>query len=115
MVFFLGRENGGVRTSLLLILLLFSFGISGFILIEGFSFTDAFYMTLITVSTVGFEEIRPLSPEGRLFTSFLIIGGISIWAYSLTNIVRAIVDGELRQARLKKKMDKEISLSLIHI
>ena len=50
-----------------------SIGIIGFMIIEGFSFSESFFMTIITVSTVGFQEVHPLSDVGRVFTVFLII------------------------------------------
>jgi len=48
-------------------------GMIGFMIIEGYTANEAFYMTIITISTVGYKEIRPLSEEGRLFTAILII------------------------------------------
>jgi len=53
---------------------------------------DSFYMTAITLSTVGFGEVEPLSPAGRLFTSVLILLGVGTLAYSLTRVVEALVE-----------------------
>lgn len=80
-------------------LLIFSIliGVIGFMLIEHYKFIDAFYMTIITVSTVGFGVIRPLSPSGRLFASFLILTNIGIFAYSITNLAAFLINGEYRQ------------------
>ena len=58
-------------------------GVSGYHLLEGMNFIDALYMTITTITTVGFGEVQPLSPVGRLFTIGLIIGGVSIAAYAL--------------------------------
>src|SRR5947209_14808959 len=52
-------------------------GTAGFSLIEGYGIFDAFYMTLITITTVGYQEIRPLSHAGRVFNSFVIFFGVS--------------------------------------
>jgi voltage-gated potassium channel len=71
-------------------------GTLGYILIEGYSWMDAFYMTVITVSTVGFSEVVPLSMEGRLFTSFLIIGTFGTFAYTLSNVAKYVVLGKYR-------------------
>lgn len=69
-------------------------GIGGFIVIEGYNFLDAFYMTIITVATVGFQEVHPLSGSGRLFTAFLIITSFGTFAYAVTSISKYIIDGE---------------------
>lgn len=64
-------------------------------LVEGYTVSEAFYMTIITVSTVGFSEIYPLSSGGRLFTSFLIICSFGTFAYGITIISRSVLTGEL--------------------
>jgi voltage-gated potassium channel len=72
-------------------------GVIGFVLIEGYSFFDAFYMTVITVATVGFQEVHPLTDDGRLFTAFLIITSFGTFAYAVTSISKYVVDGEFNQ------------------
>jgi voltage-gated potassium channel len=69
-------------------------GIGGFIAIENYDFLEAFYMTIITVATVGFQEVRPLSDNGRLFTAFLIITSFGTFAYAVTSISKYVMDGE---------------------
>ncbi|PCJ82363.1 MAG: potassium channel protein [Bacteroidetes bacterium] len=85
-------------------------GSVGFVFLEGYSWIEAFYMTVITVSTVGFREVRELSPLGMIFTSFLIISSISAFAYSISALTTYFVDGEYhntyKAARLKKEIDK---------
>src|SRR6476469_1904432 len=58
-------------------------GTIGFRLIEGYSLFDAFYMTLITVTTVGYQELRPLTAKGRMFNSFLILFGVSAMFFAV--------------------------------
>jgi len=82
-------------------------GTLGFILIEHYPPFDAFYMTLITISTVGYEEVHPLSPAGRVFNSFLIIFGVTIMLLAIGGMTQAIIELELNQyfgKRRKKKM-----------
>jgi voltage-gated potassium channel len=79
--------------ALITILGLFAVGVLGYMLIEDFSFFDALYMTTITVSTVGFTEIKTLSAEGRLFTIGLIISSISVFAYAVTIITTNLIEG----------------------
>jgi voltage-gated potassium channel len=73
----------------LLILTLFA-GTVGYILIEGWAPFDAFYMTVITLATVGYGETNPLTPAGRVFTLFLILGGVSIVAYAFSTLTSII-------------------------
>lgn len=59
-------------------------GICGFVIIEGYTLREAFFMTVITISSVGYSEVRPLSSEGRIFTSLFILMNIGIFAYALS-------------------------------
>ena len=72
-------------------------GTVGYMLIDNYSFFDAFYMTVITVATVGYGEVQPLSIAGKLFTSFLIITSFGTFAYAVSYITKFVVDGELNQ------------------
>lgn len=72
-------------------------GSIGFMLVEGWGFFDSFYMTIITISTVGFNEVQELSDYGKLFTAFLIITSFGIFAYAVTAITSYVVGGEYKQ------------------
>jgi len=78
-------------------------GTVGFMVVEGWSFFEGFYMTIITISTVGFNEVQELSDAGKLFTSFLIITSFGTFAYALTSITSYIVGGEYKQYFLEYK------------
>jgi voltage-gated potassium channel len=80
-----------------LLLLVILVGISGYMLLENYSFHDAFYMTIITVGTVGFQEVHPLSPTGQIFTAFLIITGFGTFAYAISSVTSYVLDGEFRE------------------
>jgi voltage-gated potassium channel len=99
-----------VYIALLLLFTIILIGITGFIIIEGYSLGEAFYMTVITISTVGFNEVRPLSAEGRIFTAFLIIFSFSIFVYAVTSISNYVLDGEykvyFKDLRINKKVSK---------
>jgi len=71
-------------------------GTVGYIYLEDYSWMDAFYMTVITVSTVGFGEIAPLHPVGKLFTSLLIITTFGTFAYVISMITRYLISGQYR-------------------
>lgn len=70
-------------------------GILGFSIIEGYSLLESFYMTVITLSTVGFKEVRPLTGNGQIFTALLIISSFGIFAYAISVVTRSILTGEL--------------------
>jgi len=94
----------------LLILLCFSIGVSGYMIIENFTFLEALYMTVTTISTVGFQEVHPLSNSGRIFTIFLILSNIGLFFYGVTLIAKFIIEGEFRKFfkhyNVNKKMEK---------
>ncbi len=91
-----------------LYLFLLILGSGGYILIEGWPWTDSVYMTVITISTVGFGEIRPLSPFGRVFTGGLIVLGVSTTAYAISTLADVIVAGEFRSLIWRKRMQNRI-------
>ncbi len=88
--------------------LLLAVGWVGYVLIEGWSWTDSVYMTVITISTVGFGEIRPLSPAGRVFTGAMIIMGVSTTAYAFSTLADVIVAGEFRNLIGRRRMQNRI-------
>src|SRR5271170_6563479 len=98
-----------------LILAVLIVGVSGFMLIEHYSFLDAFFMTVNTVATVGFGEGHPLSDAGKVFTSFLIIFSIGTFAYSISVITTHIVEGEFQTYFKHYKVNRDIQKLNNHI
>lgn len=82
----------------------------GYVIIEGFNFLEAFYMTTISVTTAGFTEVRKLSDAGRVFTSFLLITSWGAFAFAITRITQYIINGEVnkyfKNRRLMTAIDK---------
>ncbi len=70
-------------------------GALGFMWIEGWSFLESLYMAVITISTVGFQEVHPLSDKGRLFATVLIVAGLTTAAYTFARVGQLILEGEL--------------------
>jgi len=89
--------------------IIFFIGILGYIFIEGYSLIDAFYMTTISLSTVGYGEVAELSDKGKLFTSVLILSGITVLVYALGNLTKFFIEGEMTNFIKGVKMKKEIS------
>jgi len=73
-------------------------------LIEGWSLSDAIYMTMITITTVGYGEVHPLTSGGRIFSIFLIVGGVSGALFVLSAIVEYVVEGKLGAILGRRRM-----------
>lgn len=84
-------------------------GVLGYAIIEGWSLFDSLYMTVITIASVGYGEVHPLSFHGRLFTIFLILCGSATLIYGLSILTAFIVEGELTDILRRRKMLKKIS------
>ena len=97
-----------VLVGLALLLAVLVTGTAGYMLIEGWSFIDALFMTVTTVTTVGFREVRPLDTEGRVFTIVLVLFGVGAAFYILTALVAAIIEGDLRQVFGARRMKMSI-------
>ena len=88
-----------------LLIFLAGFGTVGYVIIEGWTMFDAFYMTIITISTTGFKELHPISETGRVLTTFLIIAGVGTIAYMGGRAVQAIVEYQVfRRRKLHRKV-----------
>lgn len=79
-------------------------GITGFMIIESFRFLDALYMTVITITTIGYMEVHPLSDSGRVFTIVLIITSFSSFTYALARLTQFIASGEMADYFKNKKI-----------
>ncbi len=91
------------------ILLIFIFlGSLGYVWIEEWNYFDALWMTVITLTTVGYSEVRPLTPVGRVYSIFLMLAGIGVMFYIITGLARIIVEGEIRDALGKRKLQRTI-------
>ena len=90
-------------------------GTLGYITIENYPFIDAFYMTVITIATVGYGEIHELSAEGRIFTSFLIITSFGTFAYAVSAITKFVADGEFNNFFKNKKLNDTVSKLSDHV
>lgn len=100
---------------LALLILITSGGTIGYIIIEGASFVDAFYMTVITISTVGFREVFELTTYGQVFTAFLIISSFGTFAYAISSLTRYVVGGEYRKYYREYRTMKESNKLNDHI
>ena len=90
-------------------------GIAGYMRVESYSFTEALYMTIITIGTVGFREVRPLSSEGMWFTVMLIILSLGFFAFAISLITKYFSERLRSFYNVKSKMEKQISKLKGHV
>jgi voltage-gated potassium channel len=83
-------------------------GSVGYHLIEGWSLFDGFYMTVITLATIGYGETHPLTAAGRGFTIILIIIGVAIFGFLISNLTQALIETEIASALGRRKLFKDI-------
>lgn len=98
-----------IYTAVLMLLLVILIGVFGFKMLSGYTWIDAIYMTVITVTTVGFGEVQPLDTQSKIFTVFLILASIVIVGYAISIITEYILSKsnyeELKQKKMQKKID----------
>jgi voltage-gated potassium channel len=98
-----------IYTAILLLVALLIIGVTGYKMISGYSWLDALYMTVITMTTVGFGEVVPLNDQSKIFTIFLILASVVIVGYALSIITEYILSKndveELKQKKMQKKID----------
>lgn len=92
-----------------LLILIMVIGAAGFMIIENWSLLDSLYMSVMTISTVGYGEVYPLSEPGKIFTTVLIGAGMCVAAYAFFTIGRTAIEGELHKYRRLYIMNKKIS------
>ncbi|MBI3301097.1 MAG: two pore domain potassium channel family protein, partial [Deltaproteobacteria bacterium] len=81
----------GLRGAALFIVMIVAAGVIGYHTLEGYTWLEAAYMTAITLSTVGFHEVRPLGPAGQIFTIVLLVGGLGVVFYTAVTVVEKVV------------------------
>ncbi|MFN7624389.1 MAG: potassium channel family protein, partial [Acidobacteriota bacterium] len=84
-------------------------GTVGYHIIEGWSLFEGLYMTVITLATIGYGEVRVLSYEGRIFTMILIMVGVILVGYLISNLTKALIENEIAAALGRRKLYKDIS------
>jgi voltage-gated potassium channel len=97
------------RVALLALGALLTVGVTGYMTLAGMTFVDALYMTVITVSTVGYREVQPLDTAARFFTMALIAGGLGIVFYSAGALARSVIEGEIQRLFGRRKVQRQIA------
>jgi voltage-gated potassium channel len=102
------KTENKLLLALAAILCIYLVGTAGYMAIEGWALIDAVYMTVITLTTVGFKEVHALSPGGKLFTVVLILGGVATVTLTLTIGSQVLLAGQLQNVLGRRKLEKEI-------
>lgn len=93
---------------LLILALVFAYAIAGFMLLEHWSFIDALYMTLTTVTTIGYQEVHPLDTGGRIFNMTVIVGGVGTMLYTFGIFAELLVEGDLASYARRHRMERRV-------
>ncbi|WP_136481803.1 potassium channel family protein [Cognatitamlana onchidii] len=104
-----------IYTAVFLLCVILLIGVVGYKFLSGYSWIDALYMTVITMTTVGFSEVVPLDTESKIFTIFLILGSVVIVGYALSVITEYILSKNDVEELKHKKMQKLIDSFKGHI
>ncbi len=97
-----------LKVSIIVLGLLVSLGVLGYMGIEGWNFLDSLYMTVITLATVGFKEVNTLSDPGKIFTMLLIVLGVSVLGYIVGSLAQIMFEGQIQRIVGRKKVEKKI-------
>lgn len=81
---------------------------AGYTLIEGWSISDSAYMSVITLSTVGFKEVRDLTPDGRMWTIVVVLLGVGVAGFALSSLQALVVSGDMRKVLGRRKLRTRI-------
>jgi len=94
--------------SVFLIVFIIILGVTGYMMIEGWNLLDALYMTVETLTTVGYNEVHEMTRMGRIFTILLICIGVAFFLYVAGAVVQFMVEGRIRTILGRRRLDKKI-------
>ena len=97
-----------IHKTLFLVFAIILLGVAGYMILSDYSFVDALYMTVITITTVGFGEVQPFTPEEKIFTVFLILTSITVFGYAVSTFSEYLVSGKLFEQFKHRKVEKKI-------
>ncbi len=97
-----------IHKTLFLVFAIILLGVAGYMILSDYSFVDALYMTVITITTVGFGEVQPFTPQEKIFTVFLILTSITVFGYAVSTFSEYLVSGKLFEQFKHRKVEKKI-------
>jgi voltage-gated potassium channel len=102
------KQTRNIIFATVMLALVVGLGTVGYMTLEHWSFLDSLYMTVITISTVGFSEVNPVSTPGRILTMTVLISGLGVLAYVVGTLTRTLVEGQLLEVMGRKKLERQI-------
>jgi len=96
------------RLAGILLAIVIAVGVTGYVLIDGWNFLDSFFMVIITISTVGYTEVHPQGPVGRLFTSGLIVIGVATMLYGFGVFAETLADNSFGRYRRERQLKRDL-------
>ncbi len=109
------KRRSAWLTAVSALLALVATGVAGYMVTAGMSFSDALFMTVITLSTVGYREVVPLDTDARIFTMGLIVAGLGIVFYSASLFARDVIEGEIQRTFGRRKVQRQIAQMAEHV
>lgn len=98
-----------------MLFLVVSIGTAGYMILEKWNFLDSLYMTVITLTTVGFSEVHPVSEQGRILTMTILVSGLGVVGYLVGTLTQILVEGQLLRIMGRKKLERQIEKLKDHI
>src|SRR2546428_6835328 len=102
------------RLPLLALALVVGYAIAGYMLLEHWSLIDAVYMTITTVTTIGYQEVRPLDEAGRIFNMTVIISGVGTMLYTFGIFGELLVEGQIASYAKRRRMERRVPRPSTH-
>jgi voltage-gated potassium channel len=88
--------------------LIVSIGTAGYMILEKWNFLDSLYMTVITLTTVGFSEVHPINEQGRILTMTILVSGLGVVGYLVGTLTQILIEGQLLRIMGRKKLERQI-------
>ena len=102
------KPENKLKVVLLMIIFVIAGGTIGYMLITGSSFLDSLYMTVISITTVGYREVFRATPGLEIFTMVLILSGVATIFYGLTVVMQMVVEGQILSILGRRRMEKDV-------
>ena len=99
----------------IMLTLVVSIGTVGYMILEKWNFLDSLYMTVITLTTVGFSEVHPINEQGRILTMTILVSGLGVVGYLVGTLTQILVEGQLLRIMGRKKLERQIEKLKDHI
>jgi voltage-gated potassium channel len=99
----------------IMLTLIVSMGTVGYMILEKWNFLDSLYMTVITLTTVGFGEVHPVNDQGRILTMTILVSGLGVVGYLIGTLTQIVVEGQLLRIMGRKKLERKIEKLKDHI